>query len=129
MPRLCHIRGRISRGRPRAPHSGSLYRVSGIHPDGNRSALGLAPRASKIHQKITSSSSHHAHYVRPDDLFSGPQARLHRIFLKITQYQRSLPDGRAIELEELQKHQILSPADFDFMASHSVTYKPHKLSD
>jgi len=49
--------------------------------------------------------------------------------MKITEYQRSLPDGRAVELAELQRQGILSSADIDFMSAHSVVYKPHRTSD
>ena len=65
----------------------------------------------------------------PDDIFSGNQGRLHEILAKISDYQASLPDGRAVELEELRRQGVLSPADFEFMSSHSVTYKPHRMSD
>jgi len=57
------------------------------------------------------------------------QEQLHEILTKIVTYQRSLPDGRAVELDELRREGVLSPADFKFLATHSVTYKPHRLSD
>jgi hypothetical protein len=65
----------------------------------------------------------------PDDIFSGDQGKLNEILMKITAYQRSLSDGRAVELDELKRQGILSSADIDFMSTHSVTYKPHRVSD
>jgi hypothetical protein len=57
------------------------------------------------------------------------QQQLHEIFMKIVVYQHLLPDGRAVELRELRDEGVLSPADFEFLTTHSVTYKPHRLSD
>jgi len=57
------------------------------------------------------------------------QKRLHEILTKILNYQYSLPDGRAVELEELLREGALSPSDGEFLTSHSITYKPHRLSD
>jgi len=54
---------------------------------------------------------------------------MHEILMKILTYQHSLSDGRAVELDELRREGVLSPADAEFLASHSVTYKPHRLSD
>lgn len=68
----------------------------------------------------------------PDsDEFQMPpeQEHLHEILMKIVNYQHCLPDGRAVELEELHREGVLSPADLDFLSSHSVTYKPHRVSD
>ena len=65
----------------------------------------------------------------PHDSFSGDQGRLNEILMKISAYQYSLPDGRAVELEELQRQGVLSSTDIDFMSAHSVTYKPHRASD
>jgi hypothetical protein len=59
---------------------------------------------------------------RPD------QMQLHEILMKIVIYQYSLPDRRAVELDELRRKRVLSPDDLEFLASHSVTYKPHPLS-
>jgi hypothetical protein len=55
--------------------------------------------------------------------------KLGELLSKIMAYQRSLPDGRAVELDELSREGVLSLADFEFLTSHSVTYKPHRLSD
>jgi hypothetical protein len=55
--------------------------------------------------------------------------RLTEILSKIVSYQRSLPGGRAVELEELLQQGAVSQSDAEFLASHSVTYKPHSLSD
>ena len=49
--------------------------------------------------------------------------------MKVVGYQHSLPDGRAVELEELEHAGILSSDDIAFFTAHSVTYKPHRLSD
>jgi hypothetical protein len=65
----------------------------------------------------------------PNDIFSGDQGRLNEILMKISAYQRSLPDGRAVEIAELRSRGVLSSADIDFMSEHSVTYKPHRVSD
>jgi uncharacterized repeat protein (TIGR04138 family) len=51
---------------------------------------------------------------------------LSEILRKIVVYQHSLPDGRAVELEELRQKEVLSPADFEFMRAHSVTYEPRR---
>ncbi len=65
-----------------------------------------------------------------DDFDARPeQRRLSGIVAKVLGYQHSLPDGRAVRLEELQQQGILSPDDIAFIADHSVTYKPHALSD
>jgi hypothetical protein len=40
-----------------------------------------------------------------------------------------LPDGRAVDLDELSRQGVLEAADLEFLKSNSVTYKPHQLSD
>jgi hypothetical protein len=65
----------------------------------------------------------------PEDIFSADHQRMQDILIKITVYQRTLTDGRAVELNELQRLGILSSEDIDFMSTHSVTYKPHRVSD
>ena len=55
--------------------------------------------------------------------------RLSEILTKILTYQHRFPDGRAVELDELRREGVLSAADDEFMRLHSVTYKPHRLSD
>jgi hypothetical protein len=57
------------------------------------------------------------------------QEQLHEILMKVVSYQHSLSDGRAVELDELSREGVLSPADVEFLTTHSVTYKPHRLSD
>jgi hypothetical protein len=57
---------------------------------------------------------------------SSGQERLSEILTKIVTHQHSLPDGRAVELEELERESILSPDDLAFLTAHSVTYKPHR---
>ena len=65
-----------------------------------------------------------------DDFQMPPeQVQLHEILAKIVSYQHSLSDGRAVDLDELRREGVLSPADLDFLSTHSVTYKPHRLSD
>lgn len=65
-----------------------------------------------------------------DDFTIPPeQAQLHEILMKIDAYQHSLSEDRAVELDELRRKGVLSPADAEFLTSHSVTYKPHRLSD
>ena len=65
-----------------------------------------------------------------DDLQIPPeQKQLNDILMKMVTYQHSLPDGRAVELEEMRREGVLSSADIEFLTSHSVTYKPHQLSD
>lgn len=64
----------------------------------------------------------------PGPEFSDDQMKLHEILGKIVAYQRSLPEDRAVEFEELEKANVLSPDDLEFMSAHSVTYRPHKLS-
>ena len=63
------------------------------------------------------------------NFFSGDRRKLSKILSKIVAYQRSLPDGRAVELDELQREGVLSPSDIEFMSAKSVTYKPHRVSD
>lgn len=63
-------------------------------------------------------------FVLPPD-----EAQLHEILMKILAYQHSLPDGRAVGLDELRREGVVSPSDNEFLTSHSVTYKPHGLSD
>jgi hypothetical protein len=57
------------------------------------------------------------------------QERIHQLLMKIVAYQHSLPDGRAVELDELKREGVLEPADIEFLNSNSVAYKPHRLSD
>jgi len=57
------------------------------------------------------------------------QEHLHEILMKVVGYQHSLSDGRAVELEELQREGVLSADDLAFLTAHSVTYKPHRSSD
>jgi hypothetical protein len=65
-----------------------------------------------------------------DDFQMPPEEqRLNEILMKILDYQYSLPNGPAVELDELLREGALSPSDGDFLKSHSVTYKPHRLSD
>ena len=49
--------------------------------------------------------------------------------MKVVGYQRLLPDGRAVELDELERKRVLSAEDMAFLTAHSVTYKPHRISD
>jgi len=66
----------------------------------------------------------------PNDFKIPPeQEQLHEMLTKIITYQQSLPDGRAVDLAELRREGVLSPADAEFLTSHSVTYKPHRLYD
>jgi hypothetical protein len=66
----------------------------------------------------------------PDKFAIPPeQERIHQLLTKIVAYQHSLPDGRAVELDELRRRGILEPADIEFLNSNSVIYKPHRLSD
>ena len=67
---------------------------------------------------------HTEEYKMPPD-----QERIFEILAKIVAYQHSLPDGRAVELDELKREGILAPNDIEFLSSNSVTYKPHRLSD
>jgi hypothetical protein len=48
---------------------------------------------------------------------------------KILTYQKSLADARAVELEELEREGVLSPADLEFMQAHSIAYTPHRRTD
>src|SRR5260370_41739495 len=57
------------------------------------------------------------------------QERIYQLLMKIVAYQHSLPDERAIELDELRREGVLEPADIEFLDSNGVTYKPHRLSD
>jgi len=61
--------------------------------------------------------------------FSEEQGRLQEILMKIVIYQSSLPDGRAVEMEELKREGVLSSADLEFLAANSVTYHPCRMSD
>jgi hypothetical protein len=66
----------------------------------------------------------------PTDYDSSPELeRLNEILMKIVAYQHSLSDGRGVELDELHRQGVLSLADLDFFKQHSVTYKPHRVSD
>lgn len=65
-----------------------------------------------------------------DDFHIPPeQEQLHEILMKIVTYQHSLADGRAVELDELRREGVLSPVDVSYLTTHSVTYKPHRLTD
>lgn len=64
-----------------------------------------------------------------DQQIQQAQGKLAELLGKIVAYQHSLPDGRAVELDELRCEGVLDSADMEFMATHSVTYKPHRLSD
>jgi hypothetical protein len=57
------------------------------------------------------------------------QWRLHELLVKVIAYQRSLPDGRAVELDELKREGVFDSADIEFLSANSVTYKPHRVSD
>lgn len=57
------------------------------------------------------------------------QERLNEILMKVVIHQHSLSDGRAVELQELEREGVLSSDDMAFLAAHSVTYKPHRISD
>lgn len=57
------------------------------------------------------------------------QEQIHQLLMKIVAYQHSLPGGRAVELDELQREGVLEPADLEFLTSNSITYKPHRVSD
>jgi hypothetical protein len=61
--------------------------------------------------------------------FPPEQERIHQLLMKVVAYQRSLPDGRAVELEELQSEGILESADIEFLRLNSITYKPHRVAD
>jgi hypothetical protein len=66
----------------------------------------------------------------PNDITHPPeQEQLREILMKIVTYQHSLSDDRAVELDELRREGVLSRSDAEFLKSHSVTYKPHRLSD
>jgi hypothetical protein len=66
----------------------------------------------------------------PDDYKIPPdQERLNEILTRVIAYQQSLSDGRAVELDELKREGVLASADIEFLNLHSVTYKPHRLSD
>ena len=57
------------------------------------------------------------------------QQQLNEILTKVLVYQHSLRKDRAVELDELLREGVLSPADAEFLSSNSVTYKPHRRSD
>jgi hypothetical protein len=57
------------------------------------------------------------------------QVKVGELLSKIIAYQHSLPDGRAVDLDELTREGVLVPADIEFLTSHFITYKPHRLSD
>jgi len=67
--------------------------------------------------------------MNPDFQIPPEQQRLHEILTKIVTYQHTLPDGRAVEFDELCREGVLTPADVEFLTTHSVTYKPHRISD
>jgi hypothetical protein len=60
---------------------------------------------------------------------SPERERLNEILTRVLAYQHTLSDGRAVELDELRRENVLPPDDIEFLNSHSVTYKPHRLSD
>jgi hypothetical protein len=64
-----------------------------------------------------------------DEPSSDPNERIVQISMKVTIYQQSLPKDRAVPLDELVKEGALSAEDIEFMESHTVTYKPHRLAD
>jgi uncharacterized repeat protein (TIGR04138 family) len=66
---------------------------------------------------------------RPDHPESSPeQKRLLEILKKIVAYQRTLPEDRAVQIDELENRGLLSEADVDFMRSNSVTYEPGSVT-
>jgi hypothetical protein len=68
--------------------------------------------------------------MHEDDNEDSPaQGRLHDLLTKVLMYQHSLPDGRAVELEELLREGVFGPEEMEFMRVHSITYKPHRVSD
>jgi hypothetical protein len=54
--------------------------------------------------------------------------RLQQMLTQVMIYQSTLPDGRAVELDELAREGVLSPDDLSFLTTHSVTYKPYRVS-
>jgi len=61
----------------------------------------------------------------PESDFSGlpkVQKQLSEILAKIVAYQGSLPEDRAVQLNELETRGVLSESDLNFIRSHSVTY-------
>ncbi len=65
----------------------------------------------------------------PEDIDEPPEVqRLQQILTQVMIYQSTLPDGRAVELDELAREGVLSPDDLSFLTSHSVTYKPYRVS-
>jgi hypothetical protein len=67
--------------------------------------------------------------VDAEEPSSDPHERISQILTKITFYLRSLPEDRAVELDELIGEKVLSAEDVEFMREHSVTYKPHRRDD
>jgi hypothetical protein len=67
--------------------------------------------------------------VNAEEPSADPYERLGQLLTKITFYQRSLSEDRAVELDELIRENVLSAADVEFMRERSVTYKPHRLRD
>jgi hypothetical protein len=67
--------------------------------------------------------------MKESDDIPEPEENLHKILTKILSYQYALSEDRAVELKELIKEGALSEKDLEFIKTHSVKYKPHKLSD
>lgn len=57
-----------------------------------------------------------------------PEERIGEILMKVVQYQKSLSDDRAVELDELKREGVLGSDDIEFLKANSVTYKPHRRS-
>jgi hypothetical protein len=68
--------------------------------------------------------------AEPDDFQpSAERLRVSDILMKVVAYQRSLADGRAVDLEELQRKGVLSAEDIEFLSINSVTYTPHRVAE
>jgi hypothetical protein len=64
-----------------------------------------------------------------DSAIPPEQEQLNQILAKIMAYHDSLPQDRAVDLDELLDKGVLSASDAEFLKSRSITYKPHRCSD
>jgi hypothetical protein len=58
-----------------------------------------------------------------------PTMRLGQLLTKINTYQRLLSVDRPVELNVLIRENVLNSDDIEFIKTHDVTYKPHRLAD
>jgi len=98
-------------------------------PSGELDFVELEKKGVLTKEEIEFLSAYLRKQVDVEEPSSDPYERLGQLVTKVTFYQRSLSEDRAVELDELIREKVLSPADVEFMQERSVTYKPHRRRD